>query len=119
MVDERDNNGNQPENQPEELPAEDAIEIVPEDTATLQKELEESRMKANEYLEGWQRARADFANYKKRVDRDQAQVYQNAAGSILKRYIEILDDLERALNHRPKEGEGVAWSEGIELIYRK
>jgi len=30
-----------------------------------------------------------------------------------------VDDLERALNERPTEGEGAAWSEGIELVYRK
>lgn len=81
--------------------------------------LHESEAKANEYLDGWQRARAEFANYKKRVDRDQAQVYQTAAGNIIKRYLEILDDLERALKNRPTEGEGAVWAEGIDLIYRK
>lgn len=81
--------------------------------------LEESQAKANEYLDGWQRARAEFANYKKRVDREQAQVYQTTAGNIIKRYMEILDDLERALKNRPAEGDGAAWAEGIDLIYRK
>ena len=85
----------------------------------MQKELEETRSKANEYLDGWQRARAEFANYKKRVDRDQAQTYQVATGNIVRRYLEVLDDLERALKNRPEEGEGAVWSEGIELIYRK
>ena len=46
-------------------------------------------------------------------------MYQNAAGSIIKRYLEVLDDLERALKNRPQDGEGAAWAEGIELIYRK
>jgi molecular chaperone GrpE len=85
----------------------------------LQNELLAAQAKADEYLEGWQRARADFANYKKRVERDQAQTYQNAAGSILKRYLSIVDDLERALKTRPQDGDGAAWAEGIELIYRK
>ena len=31
----------------------------------------------------------------------------------------MVDDLERALKNRPQEGEGAAWAEGIELIYRK
>jgi molecular chaperone GrpE len=82
-------------------------------------ELQAAQARADEYLEGWQRARADFANYKKRVERDQSQTYQNATASILKRYLSILDDLERALKTRPQDGEGAAWSEGIELIYRK
>lgn len=88
-------------------------------TEALEQKLDESRSKANEYLEGWQRARAEFANYKRRVEREQAQAYQNAAGNIIKRFIEVLDDLERALKNRPQEGEGAAWAAGIELIYRK
>lgn len=91
----------------------------PADWQALQTELESWQAKANEYLDGWQRARADFANYKRRVEREQEQVYQNAAGNIIKRYLEILDDLERALKNRPKEGDGAAWAEGIELIARK
>ncbi len=90
-----------------------------EEIASLRKELEEARIKSNEYLDGWQRARAEFANYKRRIEREQAQTYQNAAGKIIKNYLEILDDLERALKNRPKEGEGASWAEGIELIYRK
>jgi molecular chaperone GrpE len=87
--------------------------------SVLQNELAATQSKANEYLEGWQRARADFTNYKKRVEREQAQMYQNAAGNILKRYLGIIDDLERALKSRPQNGDGAAWAEGIELIYRK
>ena len=90
-----------------------------DEVSAFQNELTIAQAKANEYLEGWQRARADFANYKRRVERDQAQTYQNAAASILKRYLGVIDDLERALKSRPKDGDGAAWAEGIELIYRK
>jgi molecular chaperone GrpE len=108
----------------EEMAEEDtgapAMEAEALDTVSaLQNELMLTQAKADEYLEGWQRARADFANYKKRVERDQAQTYQNAAASILKRYLGIIDDLERALKNRPQDDEGAAWAEGIELIYRK
>jgi molecular chaperone GrpE len=40
-------------------------------------------------------------------------------GRVAKRYLPIVDDLERALIKRPTQGEGAVWSEGIELIYRK
>lgn len=105
--------------------AEDAQVTTEEEMSTeemldpLQSELEETRSKADEYLDGWQRSRAEFANYKKRVERDQAQIYQNIAGNLTKRYLEIADDLERALNSRPEDGEGAQWANGIELIYRK
>jgi molecular chaperone GrpE len=85
----------------------------------LKNELNEMRTKADEYLDGWQRARADFANYKKRVDRDQAQVYQMAVSNIVKRYLDVVDDLERALKNKPQKGDGAVWAEGIELVYRK
>jgi molecular chaperone GrpE len=97
----------------------DFSEALEEEIHSLREEVEDKQKKAEEYLDGWQRARAEFANYKKRVERDQAQVYQQAVGSISKRYLEIIDDMERALKNRPTEGEGAAWAEGIELIYKK
>lgn len=102
-----------------ELASEAQVDAQIESIAELQQQLDETRRQADEYLDGWQRARAEFANYKKRVERDQSQTYQNAAGSIIKRYLVIVDDLERALKNRPAEGEGAKWAEGIELIYRK
>jgi len=86
---------------------------------SLQSDLNELQLKVDEYLDGWQRARAEFANYKKRMEREQALTYQNAAGNTIRRFLEILDDLERALKNKPAEGEGATWAGGIELIYRK
>jgi molecular chaperone GrpE len=87
---------------------------------SVKTELGEWKDKANEYLDGWQRSRAEFANYKKRVEREQAQAYQNAAGSILKRFLDVIDDMERAMKNLPhEEGEGAEWSAGVELAHRK
>ncbi len=99
-----------------EAPAQESQEFSPE---ALQSALEESQAQAAEYLDGWQRARAEFANYKKRIERERERIYQDAAGEIIKRYLPVLDDLELALKNRPQEGEGATWAEGIELIYRK
>lgn len=103
----------------QETEVEEPVMVPREEAEILQKELEEMRSKADEYLDGWQRARAEFANYKKRVERDQAQTYQLAAGNIVRRFLDVLDDLERALKNRPENGDGAVWAEGIELIYRK
>ncbi len=94
-------------------------EGVQDDIADLRKELEEIRRKSEEYLDGWQRARAEFANFKKRVEHERQQAHQTAAGNIIRRYLEIIDDLERALKNKPTEGQGAEWAGGIELIYRK
>jgi molecular chaperone GrpE len=69
--------------------------------------------------DSWLRCRADFDNYKKRVQRDSARSYQDAMTSILKIFLSASDDLERALKNKP-EGEGVnGWVNGIELIQQK
>ena len=94
-------------------------EVLTDEEEALTNELEEWQSKASEYLDGWQRSRADFANYKKRVERDQAQVSQNATANVIKRFLEVMDDLELALKNRPQDGEGATWSDGVELVYRK
>jgi molecular chaperone GrpE len=94
-------------------------EETQDEVETLLQDLAQARAEANEYLDGWQRSRAEFANYKKRVDRELAQANMTATGNIIKRYLNVLDDLERALKNRPQNGEGAVWANGIELIYRK
>lgn len=79
----------------------------------------DTQAQAAEYLEGWQRARAEFSNYKKRVDRELQDAYSRAAGDVITRYLTILDDLERALQDVPKDEKTANWAQGIDLIYRK
>lgn len=85
----------------------------------LQEKLAESEAKAAEYLDGWQRAQAEFSNYKKRQMRDQDQMANEARSRVLKRHLEMVDDLELILKNKPHEGAGAEWAKGIELLYRK
>jgi molecular chaperone GrpE len=82
-------------------------------------ELERVTKESAANLQGWQRERAEFSNYKRRVDREQLLQRQYLTGEVIKKYLVILDDLELALKNQPKEGEGAAWAEGISLITRK
>jgi molecular chaperone GrpE len=76
----------------------------------------ESEAKAAENLDGWQRAVAEFQNYKKRIDRDRETDRAIMRGDLLKHVLPVLDDLERALRNRPEDN---PWTGGIELIKRK
>ena len=89
------------------------------DLIALQEKLAETEAKAAEHLDGWQRAQAEFANYKKRLAREQEQQTAEVRGRVIKRYLEVVDDLERALKTAPKEDAGAEWAQGIELIYKK
>lgn len=95
------------------------IFLPEEEVDFLRKELEEVRKEAANNLENWQRERADFMNYKKRVERDQELVRLQIKGEIIKRFLPVMDDMERAIKVLPREGEWASWSEGIDLIYRK
>ena len=105
------------DNQPiSEAEAETAGQVSVDKFEALKKQLVEIQAQADEYKDGWQRAVADFSNYRKRIERENEQIYQNAKGSIIKIYLPILDDLERAMAARPAD---LVWAEGVELIYRK
>jgi len=95
------------------------VALSMDEFTVLTEDKEKAEQQARDYLDGWQRERAEFQNYRRRVERDQAQISLNITGQIIKKYLVILDDLDRALKTRPTQGEGAAWSEGIDLIYRK
>lgn len=82
----------------------------------LQKQLEEAEAKAAEHLDGWQRAQAEFVNYKNRIQRDREANYTSMKGDVIRKMLPVLDDLERSLAHRP---ENDSWADGMELIARK
>ena len=63
---------------------------------SLKKELETCKTQAAEYLEGWQRARAEFTNYKRRVEKEQSEAYQTATGRVISRFLDVVDDFDRA-----------------------
>ena len=90
---------------------------------SLKKELETCKTQAAEYLEGWQRARAEFANYKRRVEKEQSEAYQTATGRVISRFLDVVDDFDRAMQDRPadaEDGEAMAkWAKGVSLIQRK
>jgi molecular chaperone GrpE len=110
------------EKTPEELPEQEA-DATPEAEeqaafalADLEKQLAEAQAQAAEYKDGWQRSVAEFQNYRRRVEAEKAETYQNAVGGIIKRYLPVLDDMERAMGSRPAD---LAWADGVELICRK
>lgn len=76
-------------------------------------------VQTKEYFEGWQRERADFLNYKKRIERDQLALKNYLTGEIVKKYIAIVDDIELALKNKPNDNNYKEWVDGIGLIYQK
>jgi len=93
-------------------------ETEADEVAALHQELEEAKAKEAEYLDGWQRARAELSNARKRFQRDREQAYANAKGDIVAQVLPAVDDLGRALGTMPENLSGLTWIEGIVLIQR-
>jgi molecular chaperone GrpE len=83
--------------------------------ALLQQEKEE----AQRFLANWQRAEADFVNYKRRVEQERSEAMRIANAALIINILPVLDDLERALASLNIRLAGLTWFDGIRLIYRK
>ncbi|MFI7247386.1 nucleotide exchange factor GrpE [Micromonospora chalcea] len=70
-----------------------------ESSAPLGAELESLRTDLEERTRDLQRVTAEYANYRKRVDRDRNLVQEQATGTVLSALLPILDDLDRAREH--------------------
>jgi molecular chaperone GrpE len=85
----------------------------------LKSELEEAQAQATEYLDGWQRAQAEFSNYKKRQEAEWAQMRTRATADVLRKILPVVDDFERAIATMPDDLSRLTWCEGVFLIKAK
>lgn len=84
------------------------------DVAALQKE-------RDEYYDLLLRARAEFDNFRKRVDRERLEIMETAAFDLLRNLLPVVDNLERALAAAPPDAarEAEQYRRGVELIQRQ
>lgn len=66
-----------------------------------------------------QRTRADFENYRKRVDEEKVRAKENGATSMVMKLLPVVDDIERAIEHVPKELAKDKWVQGIVGLTKK
>lgn len=85
----------------------------------LEKLLAEAQAKATEYLDGWQRARAEFVNYRKRAEKERDESFQNASAETLRKILPIIDDFDRAISNVPADKADDEIIKGFSLIHRK
>jgi len=66
-----------------------------------------------------QRLQAEFANYRRRVERDRQSVAEQALGSVLLGLLPVLDDIDRARTHGEVEGGFKLVADGLETTLTK
>ncbi len=105
--------------EPAEPPEADSAPPEPAETGTIEEQLATAKEDAQKYLGNWQRAEADFQNYKRRVEQERSESRRFASAALIINVLPILDDLERALGSLDARLAGLTWFEGIVLIHRK
>jgi len=79
-------------------------------------ELEESGRLASEYLDHLQRLQAEFDNYKKRVDREKAELIEYASAKLVSELIDIMENLERGVTSAKESDDIDSIVKGMEMV---
>ena len=101
----------------------DEIDISPTkllaDIEQLQGEVVASQAKADEYLAGLQRERAEFANYRRRTSEEREATLGLANEDLIRKVLALADDFDLAIDARPPAIATEPWVEGVAAIDRK
>ena len=99
--------------QPEPSPA-DALSEEETEAQVVEAEFGEVELQVSELTADLQRVHAEYANYRKRVERDREVIREMAIGSVLTDLLSVLDDIDRAREHGELEGAFKTVGENLE-----
>ena len=87
--------------------------------ADLERQLAEAKAETAKNLDGWMRSAAEFANYRKRADKERSESYQLAAVDTFKKILPVVDDFDRAIQGIPAaQTNGLAY-DSLVILHRK
>jgi len=97
---------------------EDEIETPEALVKKLKEKIKTLEKEKQEYMDGWQRERADFINYKKRIEDEKVEVVKYANESLLEEITQVLDSFEMAFSNKEVwEKVDKNWRVGVEYIH--
>ncbi len=85
----------------------------------IKRVLKRCRAEKQEYLAGWQRAMADFQNYKKQQGAEREEFIKFANTSLLLRFLPVLDNLVLTCETMPENERESSWAKGVLSILRQ
>jgi len=88
--------------------------------ARLQTRLNELTVEKASLYDRLVRQQAEFENYRKRVERDRAGIYQHGRDDVLLQFLPVVDNFERALSSlETSDGDAESLRHGVELIHKQ
>jgi molecular chaperone GrpE len=88
------------------------------DTESLAQLLAQEKEKAERYLANWQRAEADFRNYKTREEQGKKDLVNWANSTLVCDILPVLDSFDRAFEGDTPAGKGLSWITGFKQIQK-
>ena len=85
----------------------------------LEKDLEIIKKNAEEYLMGWKRSQADYANLKRRVETDMKDLASFTNADLISKLLPVSENFRRAFKHIPKSEEKDDWVQGIKQVEKQ
>jgi len=110
----REQSGESQQALPADAPADEETDVIQE---TPIDELTLLARERDQYLDALQRLKAEFDNFRKRAQRDQADLIARASERLVKQLLPVVDDLERALEFAAAHEEAQL-EEGVRLVHR-
>ncbi|MFW0862211.1 MAG: nucleotide exchange factor GrpE [Candidatus Komeilibacteria bacterium] len=80
---------------------------------------EELEQKLGEYMQGWQRAQADYQNLQKETDKWKGEFAQYAKADFILELLPVYSNYKIALEHIPEEDKQKDWVQGIQHIFQQ
>lgn len=105
--------------QPDDAENTQAGESASAGSGSGQDEVAAARAEAAERLNDLLRVKAEYENYRKRVERDREAVRENAVASVLRELLSVLDDVGRARDHGDLTGGFRSVGEALEAVTQK
>lgn len=103
----------------EEFIPEDEIEAGPAALKKLREKLAVAIKEKQEYMEGWQLSRAEFANYKKQEALFETQKEERMKAEFAESILPALDAFAMAFRDPSFEKADAGWKQGIESVHRE
>lgn len=114
IVIEPENNGRSSELDDSVIAEENALEMVKK----LKEKLKKVEAEKTEYLTGWQRAKADLVNARKRDEADRQEFMKFANERLIEGLIPVLESFDMAMSNKESwEKVDKNWRVGVEYIY--
>lgn len=82
------------------------------------KKQEELETKVSELTLDLQRVRADFENYRKRVDQEKEMARASGKVGAIMKLLPVIDNIERAITHTPEDLKQNKWAQGIAALVK-